>query len=423
MGGAKSGSLLSDHLKDVNVLDIACGPNFNLVNEVNHAQKYRRVWSWGAEVSKKTIYYDDDYIKHTEDRDLPLPLGRDKDDEIHAIPELYKKEIVQITCGASHAAALTQEGDVYTWGTYRQGMNDLGMRASDVDLNSPVPVDEPEIVEELLPYRIVQIASAANVTYALAENGDVYQWGAHRASSQFTVRTVQNALTPITVRFPSSKVCAIFANSNSDNVFAVTRRGKVYGWGPNESFQVAHEVEKPMTTAQRKKVAAANKKKKAGKKGNFGPRHSDHYYIPVECNAIEQVVPIADEVEDLIAIGNITAISSGKKHGALVTKDGKVFCWGSNEFGQCGGSDDDYVIPNEVDVPSKAVDVVCGANFTVVVTEDSNAYGWGLGENGRLGPKGKKVNRKPVKVNDGIDGDVEIAAAGKKHVLLAVSNK
>ena len=65
----------------------------------------------------------------------------------------------------------------------------------------------------------------------------------------------------------------------------------------------------------------------------------------------------------------IVAISCGDEHTAVVTQTGRLFTFGSNEFGQLGlGHNDNVLKPSCVKVlkPDKVVAVACGKTHTVV---------------------------------------------------------
>jgi len=84
-------------------------------------------------------------------------------------------------------------------------------------------------------------------------------------------------------------------------------------------------------------------------------------------------------------------LACGKNHSAIM-QTGKLFTYGSNEFGQCGVSRalTMGVVPHE-DTPKavgtvlNAVFVACGEEHTAVVTEAGALYMVGQGGMGQLG--------------------------------------
>jgi E3 ubiquitin-protein ligase HERC2 len=77
--------------------------------------------------------------------------------------------ISQICCGGQHAAVLTQEGIVHTWG--RGGFGRLGHGKLD-------GVEYPREVVSLKHEKCVQIACGFAYTAAVTDEGILYTWGA-----------------------------------------------------------------------------------------------------------------------------------------------------------------------------------------------------------------------------------------------------
>lgn len=93
----------------------------------------------------------------------------------------------------------------------------------------------------------------------------------------------------------------------------------------------------------------------------------------------------------LIPMGNqfVTQISSVSLHTMAVTREGQLYGWGSGENGRLGDGDitRHFVSrPMLIDVDGKRVkQVATGRDFTMVVTTDGQLYGCGDGGNGALG--------------------------------------
>jgi alpha-tubulin suppressor-like RCC1 family protein len=96
-----------------------------------------------------------------------------------------------------------------------------------------------------------------------------------------------------------------------------------------------------------------------------------------------------------------TTIAYGQAH-ALAIRDGVVYSWGYNRFGQLGtGSADDGAInhpPAEVMLPSRAVCVATGEEHSVALLEDGQMFAWGSNESGQLGDGTRTTRPAPVPV-------------------------
>lgn len=156
-------------------------------------------------------------------------------------PELVK--IAQVSCGEYHSAAISDKGEVYTWGLGTMGqLGHCSLQSGD---------------KELLPRRVValdgifikNIACGGVHTCALSWKGALYVWGSSRAG--------QLGLGPQTGLFscvPNDSptllrnipVLAIpsgvehVACGHSHTLIA-TRDGRIHGWGYNSYGQAANE--------------------------------------------------------------------------------------------------------------------------------------------------------------------------------------
>ena len=87
---------------------------------------------------------------------------------------------------------------------------------------------------------------------------------------------------------------------------------------------------------------------------------------------------------------NIAEIACGLDHCALVTTEGHVYTFGSNQNGKLGLGQSTYskpVAPSLVEALAQVVikTVSCGQEHTAAVTEDGAVYTWGLNTQGALG--------------------------------------
>ena len=116
-------------------------------------------------------------------------------------------------------------------------------------------------------------------------------------------------------------------------------------------------------------------------------------------------------------INNIMQIALGKNHTVAVDKDGHVFTWGYNSYGQLGNGTTGGTVLEKVQVKStdgegvleNIVSVAAGDSFTMALDKDGNVYTWGYNSYGQLGNGDTNYRVLPVKV-DGLQGIVKIKA-------------
>jgi regulator of chromosome condensation len=360
-----------------------------------------------------------------------------KDDRIDNDPMsiglLKKRNVIQVTAGDCHAAVLTMEGDVFTWGIYKnkQGMN--------TGFKSNRPKDEFQDDPEQLVFDepIVQIASTSNKTIALTHAGEVYEWGETSSTKRVGSRHTKDGLTPTIVNMPE-KVCKIFCSSGGEQVFAVTSAGFVYVWGLDKHYQLGifckvkederekirqkREVDRKKRKAEKdlknppKEKKVVDPKKKVEKPEKKIPERKTKYVRPADAEGINEL-----KLE-------IKKITGGHDHSVLLTKDGAVYSWGRNNYGQLGlGLDEKEDVKEPRIIKSfgddKIVDISCGAYHTLFLSKEGVVYGCGLSKDDRIPGGGKNIN-KPTKFFDSVDDHKIIGiSSGKKHNLLITESK
>jgi len=91
----------------------------------------------------------------------------------------------------------------------------------------------------------------------------------------------------------------------------------------------------------------------------------------------EHHLSIPTMVESLSA-EKIIGASAGKAHTAVVSSDGKIYCWGANNSGQLGNNSNiSRKVPNLIETDTKFVQVACGSNHSLALDSDGNVWGWG----------------------------------------------
>ena len=105
-------------------------------------------------------------------------------------------------------------------------------------------------------------------------------------------------------------------------------------------------------------------------------------------------------------ISNIVHVSCGRVHTALLTKDGYVYLFGSNIYGQLGyalnsGTNNPNFTPTLLADISNVTMVECGGNHTIIVLKNGTALSIGNNQRGQLGnglSNGSFINFIPTPV-------------------------
>jgi len=95
-------------------------------------------------------------------------------------------------------------------------------------------------------------------------------------------------------------------------------------------------------------------------------------------------------------IGNATNwvyVSAGSRHTVAIRRDGTLWAWGHNSFGQLGdGTTADRNTPVQVGEFTNWVSVSAGTNHTMAIREGGTLWAWGQNGSGELGD-GTGINR------------------------------
>ncbi len=109
-------------------------------------------------------------------------------------------------------------------------------------------------------------------------------------------------------------------------------------------------------------------------------------------------------------------VAVGVTHACAITRDGRVFCWGSNKNGECGQppSTAQYRVPVQVAGVNDAKAITAGDGHTCIIRSSGVLSCWGDNQNGQLGVPLLETGPQsstPVDVK-GLGGGVTSASGG-----------
>ncbi|GLE06225.1 hypothetical protein PINS_up015467 [Pythium insidiosum] len=146
------------------------------------------------------------------------------------VEALKAQPVRQVACGSRHTVVLLENKDVYTWGDKENGVSGHG----DTDGHQYLP----RVVEELRGQHVKQISACGFHTAALTESGEVFTFGegkfgrlGHNSErNQLVARKVETLVGKRVKQI----ACGGFHTA------AVTETGEVYTWGGGEHGQLGH---------------------------------------------------------------------------------------------------------------------------------------------------------------------------------------
>lgn len=304
--------------------------------------------------------------------------------------------IVAVSSGVLSALALTEDGEVWSWGS---AGSSRGMGRPDTTTNAMLLPGKVRNAANSGPLRgIVAVAAGDWNAVALADDGSVYAWGYLSGSE------------PETARFPVlvpgvggagvlSNAVAISAGSNWSAV--LTQDGRVVTWGTNNF----------------------NNSSALGQGSTASTVVSPGFVIDDATRA-----PITD----------IVALSAGYRFGLALTSGGEVLAWGENQWGQSGQNTSDFgatrgarkvrSVDNSSTLKNIAM-VAAGLNHALALDTSGRVFSWGFAVSGQLGDgpnrptsNGSNLPRAVVSEAGTLQlSNVAMVAAGPSHSL-ALSN-
>ncbi|XP_012274821.1 RCC1 and BTB domain-containing protein 1 [Orussus abietinus] len=141
---------------------------------------------------------------------------------------LAEKVVIDIACGSHHSLALTNEGEVYAW-----GQNNCGQVGNGIGANHGTP---RKVNSGLAGKKVVTVTCGQTSSMAVTDNGEVYGWG-YNGVGQLGIGNYVNQLNPFKVSalvgVVIDKVVCGYAHT-----LALSDEGVLYTWGGNSFGQL-----------------------------------------------------------------------------------------------------------------------------------------------------------------------------------------
>jgi alpha-tubulin suppressor-like RCC1 family protein len=265
-----------------------------------------------------------------------------------------------------HSLLVNALGRVFGWGG-----NQSGQIGDNTNLCRITPVSVAGATKTFC-----KISAGEAHSLAIDKNGKAWAWGSAQNfalgnANQFTAQS-----TPIAVGFTSQTFCKISAGYRYST--AIDKNGRAWGWGGNQQ-------------------------------GNLGDGTITNQNQPVSVAG---------------AVKTFCEISAGQLHTTAIDKNGRVWGWGNNDWGQLGNNS----VTSERTPISVLGDVktFCQIStgktaFTLSIDKNGRAWSWGINSNGQLGDNTTTSKRTPVSVLGNVKTFCKISA-GDNHAAAIDKN-
>jgi len=351
-------------------------------------------------------------------------------------------------CGGLHTAALALDGRVYTW-----GCND------DEVLGRPGEESVPNVVEGALAgKRVVLVGAGDSHMACLTADGQIYSWGTYKDSNGYIMhgyKDKEGGLAPkardraspsLVPNLPKMRYVAC----GSDHTLGLSDNGfDVYGWGCGEKGQIGLDVPweketkeaylvptKPFCLRLPDDGASASVKGRLTRvlNENFLSWLREELEGDPSFDAVEGCQAYLDHADDLESKNvsglddrlPIASLHCGSYHSFVRTSHGNVYSFGLNNMGQLGiGS----LEPNHTPLPTlvtalenkRIASLVGGEHHSLALSEDGEVYAFGRGDNNQLGIDDGTDQQLTPRVVDGLRGVPIRAVATQANSNVAIS--
>ena len=148
------------------------------------------------------------------------------------INNLKQLKITQIACGVGHTIALTDNNLLYAWGRFYKSEN-----KKDKYMSTSGDYSYPTLIESLSNESIIKISAGNNHSMAITELGELYTWG-EGIYGQLGHGINNNEQYPKKVEYFCNKFKIIDCKGGAAHTVALTEEGYLFGWGQNDKNQL-----------------------------------------------------------------------------------------------------------------------------------------------------------------------------------------
>ncbi|KYQ88989.1 regulator of chromosome condensation domain-containing protein [Tieghemostelium lacteum] len=262
---------------------------------------------------------------------------------VHPMTALSKLEIkcVKVSCGWDHVGVLTENGDLYTWGSNKSDQLGHGLEIGKFQTS-------PKRVEYFskLKSQVIMIECGGEHTVAVDVRHHVYSWGYAKYGQlgHGKGKITENKPKKIEDLSGGQRIKALACGYAHTLILKFS--GDLYAFGFNEYGQLGL--------------------------GNF------------QSTSLPTRMDTSEIVSGIHQGSKINQIGCGYAHSVLCTDMGDVYSWGiGNYLGL--GINENISRPKQIESLRGVIDISCGHYHTVATTDLKNIYSWGQGEHMKLG--------------------------------------
>lgn len=294
--------------------------------------------------------------------------------------------IIKVSCGTNHAVALTNQGEVYVWGTNSRGQ--LGMPEITEDSNAVLTVFTD----------VIDIGADGDYTIIIKNDGTAWSFG-YNYYGQLGIGNRINKTSPEQISTLSNITKVILSYSHAA---AIDSYGNVWMWGDNSYGQFGNGTFYPtLIVGYWNNLSNARTRMSAGKNHCLYVSSGGELYVSGsnEYGQLGNGTNLDSDFSCVQLLEDIVEVAAGDYFSVALRADGTVWTWGLNNKGQLGdGTNQNSNIPHQI--LSDIVSISAGKNHALAVTNNNTLMMWGSNEYSQIGINGEFIN---VPKETGID--------------------
>jgi E3 ubiquitin-protein ligase HERC2 len=283
---------------------------------------------------------------------------------------------VAVHSGGKHCLALSGVGLVYSWGEGDDGKLGHGNRSN---------CEQPQMIEALKDVIISDITCGGSHSACISKNGELFTWGKGRYGRLGHGDSDDQTKPKLVQFFNGMRVVCVACGSGDSQTMAVTDDGQVWSWGDGDYGKLGRggsdgcKSPKSVTDLAGKGVVKVEcgsqfsvALTKSGEVYTWGK--GDYYRLGHGTDSHQRRPKLIEELKDKL----VTDVTTGSLHCCCCTANGEVYTWGDNDEGQLGDNSTEGVQKPKLvsSLKGKFIDrVACGSAHTVAwsTTQPSSA--------------------------------------------------